>query len=307
MLFFCLVLWYWVQLLLGSLNHAPKISDIDECKQTPNICGGPDEVCTNTIGGFKCQTVTCPYRFSRVRDAVHQSEWAISLHRYHHHHHNHHGCHHLQHSQATTIIPIVGASISHWPKLQSLFSTKPHLIIISLSVYMYHLRIFLLQHSSRNNIRCQKLRSPCDMRDSQCLRAPLSYSVHFISLQASMLRTPANLFTMRGPESSNKFLKFNLKVISSVDQITGQDNVVNDQYFHLRQVVRWLDGWRVDCVVYVGDRWIWLRCWCTLVRSVRYPYSHPSTHLCVHPPLRLINRLFMRVSTLLTPAICQLI
>ena len=37
--------------------------DVDECYLGTANCDGEDDVCVNTRGGYKCQTVTCPRGF----------------------------------------------------------------------------------------------------------------------------------------------------------------------------------------------------------------------------------------------------
>ncbi|ESO01148.1 hypothetical protein HELRODRAFT_175178 [Helobdella robusta] len=43
----------------------------------PNLCGGPDDVCINTLGGYKCQTVKCPKSFILVKSRIFNTEFAI--------------------------------------------------------------------------------------------------------------------------------------------------------------------------------------------------------------------------------------
>jgi fibulin 1/2 len=43
-------------------------SDIDECRETPNICRGRDDVCTNLRGSYRCIPIECPYGYMRDRD-----------------------------------------------------------------------------------------------------------------------------------------------------------------------------------------------------------------------------------------------
>ena len=39
------------------------VLDVDECLMRTANCDGDDDVCINTRGGHKCQTVTCPRGF----------------------------------------------------------------------------------------------------------------------------------------------------------------------------------------------------------------------------------------------------
>jgi len=40
-----------------------RVSDVDECYLRTANCNGADDVCINTRGGYKCQSVTCPRGF----------------------------------------------------------------------------------------------------------------------------------------------------------------------------------------------------------------------------------------------------
>ena len=40
--------------------------DVDECVLRTANCHGEDDVCINTRGGYKCQTVTCPRGFIKA-------------------------------------------------------------------------------------------------------------------------------------------------------------------------------------------------------------------------------------------------
>lgn len=39
--------------------------DIDECKETPNICGHYDATCFNIRGNYKCPVVQCPSAYTK--------------------------------------------------------------------------------------------------------------------------------------------------------------------------------------------------------------------------------------------------
>lgn len=38
------------------------VLDIDECASTG--CANPEQVCVNTLGDFRCQTITCPKHYT---------------------------------------------------------------------------------------------------------------------------------------------------------------------------------------------------------------------------------------------------
>lgn len=42
--------------------------DIDECKETPNVCPRQDDVCTNLRGSHRCIPINCPYGYMRDPD-----------------------------------------------------------------------------------------------------------------------------------------------------------------------------------------------------------------------------------------------
>ncbi|XP_054708894.1 LOW QUALITY PROTEIN: fibulin-1-like [Uloborus diversus] len=46
--------------------------DIDECKEE-NVCNGPEEVCLNTRGGYKCNRIVCPPNYTRDKDHRNQA------------------------------------------------------------------------------------------------------------------------------------------------------------------------------------------------------------------------------------------
>lgn len=45
---------------------ADKIScrDIDECALPSNTCNGPNDICTNIRGSYRCNTIQCPYGYT---------------------------------------------------------------------------------------------------------------------------------------------------------------------------------------------------------------------------------------------------
>lgn len=87
-----------------------------------------------------------------------------------------------------------------------------------------------------SNVKCQRKTFICPQGDAECLYAPLSYSTNFITFP-TRIRTPADLFTMRGPLSPYRRLAFDLKLISAKDPRTGEARV-NRAYFAVRQVGR---------------------------------------------------------------------
>jgi len=90
--------------------------------------------------------------------------------------------------------------------------------------------VFVCFHS---NIKCQRRTFLCPQGDTDCLFAPLSYSTNFITFP-SRIRTPADLFTMRGPLSPYRRLTFELKLINAEDPHTGQERV-SLSHFAVRQ------------------------------------------------------------------------
>lgn len=51
-----------------------NLLDIDECKDTPNICPRQDDVCTNLRGSHRCIPINCPYGYMRDPD---RKKWVI--------------------------------------------------------------------------------------------------------------------------------------------------------------------------------------------------------------------------------------
>jgi len=47
----------------GGMCGGCLFTDVDECRLRTANCNGEDDVCVNTRGGYKCQTVTCPRGF----------------------------------------------------------------------------------------------------------------------------------------------------------------------------------------------------------------------------------------------------
>lgn len=43
-------------------------TDIDECKETPTICRGYDDICTNLRGSHRCIPIDCPYGYMKDPD-----------------------------------------------------------------------------------------------------------------------------------------------------------------------------------------------------------------------------------------------
>ena len=74
----------------------------------------------------------------------------------------------------------------------------------------------------------------CPQGDQECLYAPLSYSVNFITFPSN-IRVPADLFTMRGPLSRFRRLEFDLKLNEARDPHTGESRVGSD-YFKVKEV-----------------------------------------------------------------------
>lgn len=87
---------------------------------------------------------------------------------------------------------------------------------------------------SCSNVKCQRKTFVCPQGDVDCLYAPLSYSTNFITFP-TRIRTPADLFTMRGPLSPYRRLVFDLKMIKAEDPASGEARV-NRAFFAVRQV-----------------------------------------------------------------------
>lgn len=132
--------------------------DVDECTQGIANCNGENDICVNTRGGYKCETVICPSGFVKA--------------------------------------PAIG--------------------------------------TRNNNVKCQRTTFVCPQGDVECLYAPLSFSVNFITFP-NEIRVPADLFTMRGPLSPYRRLDFELELKSARDPVTGTTNV-NREFFHLKEV-----------------------------------------------------------------------
>lgn len=141
---------------LNSDGHTCQ--DVNECAMQTANCAHHSDVCLNTRGGYKCQSVTCPNGFTKS--------------------------------------PLTG--------------------------------------NRNSNVRCQRKTFVCAQGDLECLYAPLSYSTNFITFPMQ-IRTPADLFTMRGPLSSYRRLGFDLKLISAQDPRTGEARV-DRGYFALHQL-----------------------------------------------------------------------
>lgn len=128
--------------------------DIDECR-SGNICTGENEVCLNTRGGVRCNSIVCPANY--VRDTEHRN-------------------------------------------------------------------------------RCKRESLVCQHGDTDCLRAPLSFSYNYITF-VSNLRIPASgqidLFTMRGPLWSTTTVQFTLELNSA--RAPGGITPVTRDYFRLRR------------------------------------------------------------------------
>lgn len=96
------------------------------------------------------------------------------------------------------------------------------------------LHLYLCYVFSFSNVKCQRKTFVCPQGDVDCLYAPLSYSTNFITFP-TRIRTPADLFTMRGPLSPYRRLVFDLKMIKAEDPASGETRV-NRAFFAVRQV-----------------------------------------------------------------------
>ncbi|XP_064632888.1 fibulin-2-like isoform X2 [Lineus longissimus] len=84
-----------------------------------------------------------------------------------------------------------------------------------------------------NNIRCRRQRL-CRADDVECLKLPISYSHNFITFPEN-IEVPANLFKMKGPETLQSQLDFELDMISAADPYTGVQRVTRD-FFYLNKL-----------------------------------------------------------------------
>uniref|UniRef100_A0A1B6DFQ8 Fibulin C-terminal Ig-like domain-containing protein n=2 Tax=Clastoptera arizonana TaxID=38151 RepID=A0A1B6DFQ8_9HEMI len=65
--------------------------------------------------------------------------------------------------------------------------------------------------------RCKRISMECREGDTECLRKPMSYSFHFITLVSNMTINGGalDLFTMRGPLWKSTTVNFNLELTSA--------------------------------------------------------------------------------------------
>lgn len=84
----------------------------------------------------------------------------------------------------------------------------------------------------RTSVRCARQTFVCSQGDVECITAPLSLSYNFLTLRASRIRIPTELFTMRGPDAFPR-IDFELDV-SQVENL-GRDSIaVTSANFDLR-------------------------------------------------------------------------
>lgn len=81
-------------------------------------------------------------------------------------------------------------------------------------------------------MRCARQTFVCPQGNVECLTAPLSLSYNFLTLRASRIRIPTELFTMRGPDTYPR-IEFDLDV-KSVTQLQRNSIAVIKDNFRLR-------------------------------------------------------------------------
>lgn len=82
---------------------------------------------------------------------------------------------------------------------------------------------------SRTTVRCARQMFVCPQGDVECFTAPLSLSYNYLTLRASRLRIPTQLFTMRGPNSFPR-IDFDLEVSSVTNLGRGSSRVTRDNF-----------------------------------------------------------------------------
>jgi len=81
----------------------------------------------------------------------------------------------------------------------------------------------------RNSVRCARQTFVCPQGDVECFTAPLSLSYNFLTLRASRIRIPTELFTMRGPDSFPR-IEFNLEVVDVTGLGADAIRVMRDNF-----------------------------------------------------------------------------
>lgn len=87
-------------------------------------------------------------------------------------------------------------------------------------------------HVSIFSVRCRRISFTCRQGDEECLNAPLSLSYNFLSFPTNV-KVPTDLFSMSGPQTSEKFFEWALNVTSVYPAHSGI-MPVNRNYFDLR-------------------------------------------------------------------------
>ena len=54
-------------------------TDVDECSDNSTDCKGPDDVCINTRGGYKCEVVRCPKGFAKAQATTNATGLVLML------------------------------------------------------------------------------------------------------------------------------------------------------------------------------------------------------------------------------------
>ena len=81
-------------------------------------------------------------------------------------------------------------------------------------------------------MRCRRISFTCRQGDDECLNAPLSLSYNFLSFPTNV-KVPTDLFSMSGPQTSEKFFEWRLNV-TSVYPAYSSVTPVNRNFFDLR-------------------------------------------------------------------------
>ena len=81
-------------------------------------------------------------------------------------------------------------------------------------------------------MRCARQTFVCPQGNVECLTAPLSLSYNFLTLRASRIRIPTELFTMRGPDTYPR-IQFELD-IKSVTGLASNAIAVTKDNFQLK-------------------------------------------------------------------------
>lgn len=84
----------------------------------------------------------------------------------------------------------------------------------------------------RSSVKCARQTFVCSQGDVECITAPLSLSYNFLTLRASRIRIPTELFTMRGPDAFPR-IDFELNV-DEVKNLGSDSIAITRSNFDLR-------------------------------------------------------------------------